>query len=296
MLRALIPLALASALFCALPAHAQDSGLADPSTYRSAQDYMLQLINEQRGYLGLAGVRLDHSASEAGRRHAEEMLAAGFTSHWNLAGFKPTRRFNLLGGFHSVGENIYYAHNPYDDCNAMVDEAMVSFLASPGHRRTILDPTYTHVGLALAQSGRDFYVCQEFTSQVGGEYSCPLYCKTGDTVQFAGRYDPGTFDLEMVLLAWEELPEARKPLWLNKTAEYHEGELFIAGYMPDATRQFQDMPTFHDIVVDSRRGYFRCDARLDYEGRAGLYYLTLWLREKRSGQQVHAATATVLVE
>jgi uncharacterized protein YkwD len=280
---------------CAQNAFAQDAGLDDPQTYNAAQDYMLYLINQERSRAGLSSLRIDFAASEAGLRHADEMLAGGYSSHWDFAGLKPTRRFNLLGGFHSVDENLYYSHSSLSDYRELVDEAMAAFMASEGHRRAILGPGHTHVGLAFAQRGRDFYVCQEFTTQIGGEYRCPLYAEPGDTVEFSGRFDPGRFDFEMIILSWEELPERRSVLWLSKTAEYSEGQTHFAGYVAKRTLSFDEFPTCYDILLDAKTGHFRCDALLDHEGREGMYYITLWLTDRRAKQLVHAATATVEV-
>jgi hypothetical protein len=57
--------------------------------------------------------------------------------------------------------------------------------------------------------------------------------------------------------------------------------------------QFKDLPTFHDVEVNAEQGWFKSGIRLAYKGREGLYYLFLWLRDKRSGEGVLAAVVSV---
>ena len=57
--------------------------------------------------------------------------------------------------------------------------------------------------------------------------------------------------------------------------------------------QFDKIQTYHDIEVDNERGWFECRAVLDYKGKDGLYYLTLWLRDETNNRSVHAATVTI---
>jgi uncharacterized protein YkwD len=282
-------------LTCALaltPAHAVDDW-DDPTTYRRAQDYMLASINKFRGKKGLTPVQLDAAASQVARDHARDMFDADYFSHWDTQGVKPTRRWNLAGGYDSVSENIYFQQGNWGDYASLCDQAMKTLMNSSGHRATIMEPAHTHVGLGFAVDGRArrFYIDQTFVTRAGGDYACPLTARVGERVEFSGRFDEGRYEFENVLLGWEELPRPRDRKWLNKSGSYRDADRMVAGYTDDPRLRFHDLETH--TSVECADGVFRCDAELSFKGKPGLYYLFLWLRDKQTGKSIVAATATV---
>jgi uncharacterized protein YkwD len=287
---------LAAALLFA-PARAAAAGpdFDNPQVQQQAQDYMNLRLNLLRSAAGLGPVHRDAQAGEAARLHAQDMLARGYFSHWNPEGLKPTRRYNLIGGFHALGENIYYFHGPFSGVEGMVDEALEKLMASEGHRKTILNPAYTHVGLYLAASGLrgDLYVAQEFIARVGGEYRCPLKAAVGQMIEFAGRYDPYHYSFENIIIGWEPRAQPRDLLWLSRTGSYRDGDRLVAGYTANPQLEFKDLPTYRDVTVNAQEGWFKSGVRLNYKGAEGMYYVFLWLRNTATGQPVLAATVSV---
>jgi hypothetical protein len=293
--RAALHIAAILLCLCFIAHTAWAADLSTPDNYRQAQDYMLMLINEARAAAGAQPVQHDALAAQAAKQHAEDMLAHEYFSHWDMNGLKPERRFNLLGGYHALSENIYYAVNGPSNTKDMLAKAMQVLMDSEGHRRTILDPTHTHVGIgfALGRNGSAFYLDQEFITRLGGEYYCPLKARVGDSIEFGGRFDPGNYSIEHVIVGYEDSPSARGQRWLNRTGVYKEGEKQFAGYNPNAGIYYPDLATFHDIEVDEQAGWFKCRPVMSYKNRAGMYYLFLWLRDKRTNEPVLAAAATV---
>lgn len=272
-----------------------EAGLDTAVGYAQAQDYMLLRINNERSRAGAPPVRLDMAAGEAALRHARDMRERGYFSHWDLEGRKPTRRWNLLGGYDNLAENIYYRQYYLGDLRKIVDDAMATLLDSPGHRKTILHHDFTSVGLAFeyAAATEEVWIVQEFCARLGGEYACPLRAKAGDTVRFTGRFDPGRYALDNIIVAWEDLPQARSKAWLAKTSEYSDGEVYFAGYHVDQRIVFKGMQTFHSVAQDAQSGQFAADIALDYKRKPGTYYIFVWLRELVSPNAVLAAVATV---
>jgi len=225
------------------------------------------------------------------------MLAGNFFSHWNRSGDKPTRRYNRLGGYHNLSENIYMLHSSGKTIEAHLELMIKTLMDSPGHRRTIMDPAFTHVGLgfSLSSDGRDFYGVQEFISRVGGEYYCKLNARVGERVKFTGRFDALNFTMTQINIGYEELPQPRERIWLSKTGSYSNADKTVAGYIPDTRARFDSLETYHDIEIDQKRGTFSCNALMDYKGKAGLYYIFAWLEHRRTGETVLAAVATVEV-
>jgi hypothetical protein len=259
---------------------------------------MLREINLRRSQEGSPRVSFDPLAAQAAKAHAEDMLAQAYFSHWGMDGRKPTRRWNLLGGFDAVAENIYYKKGQLGDVKTMVEDAIETLMNSAGHRETLLNPASTHVGigLALSEKGNEVYIAQEFVTKLGGQYYCQLYARVGEEAALAGRFDSGSFELESVVLAYEELPRARDRRWLAKSKDYRDGDKLLAGYTPGASRlSFKEIPTLREVELDERTGYFKVAPKLDYKGQPGTYYFMVWLKSKKTGKPVLAATATVEV-
>ncbi|MCC7476914.1 CAP domain-containing protein [bacterium] len=285
-------------LLAAAPAHAAVD-LNEPDNYRLAQDIMLRLVNEARVREGVARVGFDAQAAQAAKAHADDMLAHDYFSHWGLDGRKPTRRWNLMGCYDAVAENIYYKKGALGDIDTMLEDAMQTLLASPGHRKTMLNPDYTDVGIgfAMSESGRELLVAQEFVTRLGGAYYCPLYARLGEKIELIGRYDSALFELEAVVLGYEELPSPKKKLWLAKVRSYADAEVRYAALTPVGSgRIYSEYPTSPEVELDKVGGYFKCSPRLDYKKKPGTYYLFVWLRAREMDKPFLAAVATVEVE
>jgi hypothetical protein len=294
-LRLLTLLCAALGLWLLAPRPALAIDLPNPDNYREAQDLMLLRINAERARAKAAPVHADPIAAQAAKEHADEMCSGGYLSHWDRAGLKPSRRLNLLGSYHALSENVYMGSGALGSTSEMVERAMDTLMASPGHRQTILGPQFTHVGLGLAISPdqRAFYVSQEFITWIGGEYSCELNARVGQSVEFDGRFDATRYSLEQLAVLWEERPEPRTPRALMGTGSYRDGEKQYAGYSPNTKVYFPGLDTRHEIQADQQAGWFKSQVLLDFKGREGMYYIMLWLKDKRSGEMVHAATATI---
>lgn len=143
----------------------------DPSQrHLPLKQLMLELINEARREAGAPDVRLGTNA--AAQLHAEQAVAGCFTGHWGLDGLKPYMRYSLLGGYQGNAENAYGSsfyradagpcavHTSPDrpDLGQLVREAMTGWLHSPGHRRTLLDPSHRLVNIGLAWRGGEHYI------------------------------------------------------------------------------------------------------------------------------------------
>ncbi len=149
--------------------------LGEPAAARLSLDqaryYMLELINRDRATHGLRPVALDPVASEAGQRHAQEMASHRYLAHWNIAGESPQQRYARAGGREAVAENAYLLQGSYGGTSPRrldldptpyfsryeLERIERSYMSeappNDGHRRNILDPSHTHVGIALAKAG-----------------------------------------------------------------------------------------------------------------------------------------------
>ena len=276
-----------------IPAQAQSEQQELLNNYVEAREYSLQLLNELRVENGLNQLRLEPLATELALAHAQDMAENEYFSHWNLQGRKPTRRYNELGGMNGLGENIFYSEYQRGNWQEFIEQAMLTLKESPAHLNTMLDPSYTDVGIGMAVSGERFYLAQEFLCRIGGEYECRLNGTVGSVQQFSGRIDPQRYEFNYIVLRHEPLPEPREREWLSRTSTYREGDTMFAVYTPHLNRTF-DVDTYYDVRIDDD-GRFDANLLLDYKGKPGTYYILLMLHDKRLGTEVKAAGIAVEV-
>ena len=113
---------------------------------------LIAQVNALRAREGLRPVRISPSLAAAAGRHSSQMAEHGFFAHRSADGSAFWRRiehYYPLQGFRNweVGENLLWASPGVD-----AREAVRLWLASPSHRRTLLDPRYREIGVAAVRS------------------------------------------------------------------------------------------------------------------------------------------------
>ena len=105
---------------------------------------MLVQVNAARKSAGLKPLRLDSVLAKAAQRHAEDMLKRGYFDHRSPAGTTVRERSTAAGyRWAAIGENIAFGQTS-------VDEVVETWLGSPGHRKNILSPNFSELGVGLA--------------------------------------------------------------------------------------------------------------------------------------------------
>lgn len=132
---------------------AEQGAVTDPA---QAEQRMLELLNRDRAAAGAAPLRADAELRVVALSHTEDMVDHNFFAHVSPSTGSPTDRFVradlLLSDF---GENI--ALGP------TAEAAHQILMNSPGHRMNMLNPQFTHVGIAAAtRSSRDLVVTLNF--------------------------------------------------------------------------------------------------------------------------------------
>lgn len=139
---------------------------------RTAKGVLFARINRDRAEAGVPPVAYEPRAALVGDLFCLDAAMTGSVGHWDLQGRAPYLRWALAGGldFHSQNAASYSfssgsVDRPVKDLLIEAHETMMAERPpKDGHRRTILDPTSTHVGIGVAVVGGEFRMTEEFTS------------------------------------------------------------------------------------------------------------------------------------
>lgn len=119
----------------------------------SLEAQVLSSLNATRTARGLAPLRISKGLSSAARQHSDEMLSAGYFAHTSADGSsfdaRIARSYPFARTFSrwSVGENLVWEA---PDLHAA--EATRLWMASPAHRKNILDSSWTEIGIAAVHA------------------------------------------------------------------------------------------------------------------------------------------------
>ena len=104
---------------------------------------LLLLTNESRVASGASPVKLNPVLNQAAQAKADDMLAKNYFSHTSPDGRKPWHFVNRNAyPYLLVGENLGMNFIAASDVHA-------ALMASPSHKKNLLNPKYTDVGLAV---------------------------------------------------------------------------------------------------------------------------------------------------
>ena len=128
------------------------SGDALPRSAPShARSVTLCLINQKRTTYGRRSLRLNTFLGVAARRHSSDMVRNQYFAHDSLGGRRLDARIRSTGylagaATWDVGENLGWAAGRKGSPRQMV----AAWMASPTHRRVLLDRRFTQIGIAIA--------------------------------------------------------------------------------------------------------------------------------------------------
>ncbi|SHK39930.1 uncharacterized protein, YkwD family [Anaerobranca californiensis DSM 14826] len=106
---------------------------------------MLNWVNEERAKVGLAPLKLDLELSRWARLKSQDMKDKGYFAHYSPTYGTPGEMVRNAGiQYLRLGENISSSQSPYI--------SHLRLMASDGHRRNILNPNFTHIGIGIVDS------------------------------------------------------------------------------------------------------------------------------------------------
>lgn len=148
------------AVLAAWPVSASHVGAASPGVAaEQASPAVLQLwnlLNAERARAGLAPLRLDPALSQLAQLKSQDMVSRNYFSHYSPTyGYPYTMEYQAgIRARYMGAENIAAAGS--------VQAAHALLMASPGHRRNILDPRFTDVGIGVVPGRWGLVITQLF--------------------------------------------------------------------------------------------------------------------------------------
>jgi uncharacterized protein YkwD len=283
-------------------------------TKTTLRAHVLKLINRDRELHRLPPVALDHAASILGDEYCRAQIAGRITGHFSLDGYSPYMRYSFAGGNDSVSENAAawsatYAFSEralYEMSRRSHDAMMAEMPPRDGHRKTILDPHATHVGIGFAWERGEFRLVQEFIRRYVHWTRTPARdARVGDEVVLKGRPLFGT-EIEAITVHHEPLPRALTPAAASARESYSlpdKRKEYLPRLRQHVTRRLDGtLEIVRRAYSDGRRGDFAVsDDRsfsftVPFTEGAGVYTVVVWVRKPGLEQPIAASNISIRVE
>lgn len=107
---------------------------------------MLRLVNQARSQNNVAPLQMDTELANVARLKSQDMIDNNYFSHNSPKYGDPFAMMKDFGiNYVQAGENIAG--------NQTVQNAHSALMNSPGHRKNILNPNFTHIGIGIKKGG-----------------------------------------------------------------------------------------------------------------------------------------------
>ena len=253
------------------------------NTIKKLRANILEMINEERAVEKVPPVAFDELATEVATRHAWDMIRGEFTSHWGRDGLKPYQRYSFAGGTDATAENVSAADNTWSmkEQDLKQDTAYLHLRLyqekppNDGHRKTVLAPQHTHVGLGIVVHELRLRLVELFVSRYVEVKPTVREAKPGASVSFAGKLPRG-YELNHVEVCYESLPEPPDLEWLRAPRSYG---------LPMESRMLRPKVPPPLVYADGQKGVidmledggFKGPVKL-YRKEPGIYTIVAWIR------------------
>ena len=219
-----------------------DSTTEPPRLRNQAEKrHMLELINQARARNGVPPVAMGNN--NVAQIQADNLLRDCVLSHWGTDGLKPYMRYSLAGGYQTNAENALTQNECgladtwlqwNDEPMEMVKGAVGGWLESPGHRETMLNPSYRKVNIGLAWDRNTFKAVQHFEGHYVELTLLPAI-RNGDLTlegRLEGEYRFDGIHPLIAFIIYDPRPRTLTQGQLAQTSCYSHGEVVAAVIPP----------------------------------------------------------------
>ena len=138
---------------------ARQKPVATPTNLRQAERMMFEMVNRARDDAGLPLLKYDDRLATVARLHSTDMLRNGFFAHISPTHGTLSNRLDRA----SI-KALTFTENL--SSNTDLGAAHRGLMDSPGHRKNILDPNVTHVGIGITRGPNEqLYITQNFKQE-----------------------------------------------------------------------------------------------------------------------------------
>lgn len=283
-------------------------------TRTTLRAHVLKLINRDRQIYNLPPVELDLAASTIGDEYCRRQIATNTNGHFSTDGLPPYMRYSFAGGDDGVTENAAawsatYGFNDralYEMARRSQDAMMSEAPPNDGHKRAILDPHATHVGIGLAWERGEFRLVQEFIRRyVAWTKPLPRHAGINDVVIASGRTLDGA-EIEAISVHHEKYPETM-PAHVANALESYSLPRNRKDFLPRLRQDYTRHPNGTIEMVrreysDGSRGDFyvgkqgEFSFQIPFSDGPGVYTIVVWIRRGGTSAPVSASNVSIHVE
>lgn len=137
---------------CTRCGYQETKTIPQPVNTSTFSTQVIQLVNAERQKAGLSPLQADSWLNSYALTRSKE-LPSNF-NHVRPDGSDPLTPV-MKHGYMSAGENIAYGYTTPED-------VVTAWMNSPGHRKNILSPGFTHIGVGCYYGNGVFYWTQIF--------------------------------------------------------------------------------------------------------------------------------------
>lgn len=124
------------------PAPTQNPSQSSGYQLSADEQKMVNLVNQERQKAGVAPLKVDLELSRVARIKSQDMRDKGYFSHTSPTYGSPFEMMKSFGiSYRTAGENIAK--------HSSVESAHAGLMNSDGHRKNILNPSFTHIGIGI---------------------------------------------------------------------------------------------------------------------------------------------------
>lgn len=307
-----LALSLLAFFLLAAPVIQSDRGADETRTTLRAE--VLRLINRERAAAGLRPVELDAATTSIADSYCRQQILNGTSGHFTIDGLTPYMRYSFAGGNDGLTENAaawsanynFSERALYEMVRRSHDAMMAEQPPHDGHRRAILDPAATHVGVGLAWDGGEFRIAQEFVRRyVSWSRPLPRSAALGEKVMASGKTFPG-YRVDAVTIHYEEFPTPLTPRVANKLETYRlpdrRRDLLPRLENKVSMRQDGTMEILQQRYDNGSRGDFfsspegNFSFELPLNDGAGVYTVVVWVAKKGDAAPTSASNISIRVD
>lgn len=114
---------------------------------KNLENEVVALVNNERAKRRLQGLEIDWELARVARTKSKDMAVNNYFSHQSPTYGSPFDMMKHFGiNYSTAGENIASGQ-------VSAEDVMNSWMNSPGHKKNILDPNFTHIGVGYFRGG-----------------------------------------------------------------------------------------------------------------------------------------------